>query len=176
MNNHAVYFYAEDIFLIEKVLHFVRQGLEQNETVIVIATAEHRADLKSGLIAENVIGLLAPNNRNYLPFDASTTLSLLMQNDWPHESLFLRVMGQIIASAASGGPVRIYGEMVAVLFAQGKQRAAVRLEELWNKLAMQSNFSLLCSYPLFAFQGHDNASPSSTFVPAIPRLRAVEVE
>ena len=157
MNSHAVYFYAEDFFLIDKVAHFVRRGLDQNETVIVIATAEHRAELKSKLMAENVIGLLASSGRNYVPFDVSTILDLVMHNGWPHESLFLKVMGQMIESSASGAPVRIYGEMVAVLCAEGKQRAAIRLEELWNKLAMQCEFSLLCGYPLLAFQGHDNA-------------------
>jgi len=153
MNSHGVYFYEEDTFLIDNVAHFVKEGLEQKETVIVVATAEHRTDLKATLMADNVIGLLAPSG-NYLTLDASTTLSLFMLNGWPDEQLFLKVIGRIIGSAtAAGTRVRIYGEMVALLWAEGNHLAAIHLERLWNKLAMQRDFSLLCGYPSFAFQG-----------------------
>jgi len=102
MNSHGVYFYEEDTFLIDNVAHFVKEGLEQKETVIVVATAEHRTDLKTTLMADNVIGLLAPSG-NYLTLDASTTLSLFMLNGWPDEQLFLKVIGRIIGSAAAAG-------------------------------------------------------------------------
>jgi hypothetical protein len=42
--------------------------------------------------------------------------------------------------------------MVAVLWAEGKHRAAIRLEELWNALARQQDFSLLCGYPALAVE------------------------
>jgi hypothetical protein len=42
--------------------------------------------------------------------------------------------------------------MVAVLWAQGKHRAAIRLEELWNALAQRRDFSLLCGYPASAVE------------------------
>jgi hypothetical protein len=155
MNSHAVYFYEEDAFLIDNVAHFVKKGLEQKETVIVVATAEHRHDLKNKLMDENLIGLLAPTGTNYWTLDASTTLSLFLLDGWPDERLFLKVIGQIIESATLGAPVRIYGEMVAVLWAEGNHRAAIRLEELWNLLAIRRDFSLLCGYPSSAFQGPD---------------------
>jgi hypothetical protein len=158
MNPHAVYFYEDDTFLIDNVAHFVRNGLEQQETVIVVATEEHRLDLKTKLIADRVIGQASPTDARYLTLDASTTLSLFMLNDWPGERLFLKVIGQIIASVASNTPVRIYGEMVAVLWAQGKHKAAIRLEELWNTLATQRDFSLLCGYPSSVFETPDLSS------------------
>ncbi len=152
MKGHAVYFYEDDTFLLDNVAHFVNSGLERQETVIVVATEEHRIDLKGKLIADNAIGLSSPTDAQYLTLDASTTLSLFMLNDWPDERLFLKVIGQIIASSAQDRPVRIYGEMVAVLWAQGKHRAAIRLEELWNTLAREREFSLLCGYPSPVFQ------------------------
>lgn len=155
--HHAVYFYEEDTFLIDSVAQFVKTGLEREETVIVVATAEHRMDLQAKLTDENMIGLSAPNGRNYVTLDASMTLSLFMLNDWPDEQLFFKVIGQIIESSAQGRPVRIYGEMVAVLWAQGKQKAAIRLEEHWNTLATQQDFSLLCGYPSSAFQGTEKS-------------------
>jgi len=41
--------------------------------------------------------------------------------------------------------------MVALLWTQGKQEDALRLEELWNDLARTLPFSLLCAYPMAAF-------------------------
>jgi len=157
MTGHAVYFYEDDAFLIDNVAHFIKNGLEGQETVIVVATEEHRIDLKARLITDNVIGLASPADARYLTLDAAATLSLFMLNDWPDERLFLKVMGQIIASIAKEGPVRIYGEMVAVLWAQGKHRAAIRLEGLWNQLAQQREFALLCGYPVSAIQSAQSA-------------------
>ena len=152
MISHAVYFYEDDAFLIDNVAHFVKTGLEKGETVIVVATEEHRSDLKARLMADSVIGLAAPADARYLTLDAASTLSLFILNDWADDRLFLKVMGQIISSSAHEGPVRIYGEMVAVLWAQGKHKTAIRLEELWNELAKQQEFSLLCGYPASEFE------------------------
>lgn len=147
MTAHAVYFYEDDAFLVDNVSRFVTAGLAKQETVIVVATQEHRIDLRARLMAEDVIGLASPADARYVTLDAASTLALFMLDDWPDERLFLKVIGQIIASSACDTPVRIYGEMVAVLWAQGKHRAAVRLEELWNRLGQQMEFSLLCGYP-----------------------------
>lgn len=47
-----------------------------------------------------------------------------------------------------GGPVRAYGEMVALLWNQGLVTAAIELESLWNGLGRAEAFSLFCAYPL----------------------------
>ena len=49
-----------------------------------------------------------------------------------------------------------YGEMVALLWAQGKRDATLRLEELWNELAERHTFDLLCAYPIGAFDRHED--------------------
>ena len=47
--------------------------------------------------------------------------------------------------------IRAYGEMVDVLWKAGQDVAAIRLEMLWNKLAMTHDFSLLCGYAMGSF-------------------------
>ena len=47
--------------------------------------------------------------------------------------------------------IRAYGEMVDLLWKDGHTVAAVRLEMLWNKLAMTHDFSLLCGYAMGNF-------------------------
>ena len=41
--------------------------------------------------------------------------------------------------------------MVDVLWKEGKPEAAIRLEMLWNKLAQQHGFALLCGYSMGNF-------------------------
>jgi hypothetical protein len=152
--NHAVYFYEDDTFLIDNVASFAKEGLEGQETVIIVATEQHRGDLRNKL-TEDLVGLWAATAGNYVTLDASETLDLFMRNGWPDEELFLKVVGQIIHSVGGNKPVRIYGEMVAVLWAEGNALAAIHLERLWNKLASRRNFTLLCGYSSSAFQGQD---------------------
>ena len=55
--------------------------------------------------------------------------------------------------------VVVFGEMVAELWAQKKHDAAIRLEELWNELALTCSFYLCCAYPAKVFRN------GSTLVP-----------
>jgi hypothetical protein len=58
---------------------------------------------------------------------------------------------------ARPGPVRIFGEMVALLWDAGNAGAAVDLEALWNELGRQYSFSLLCAYPAGAVAADEYA-------------------
>ena len=63
-------------------------------------------------------------------------------------------MCEVIKTACGGRPnctVRIYGQMVDVLWKNGQQEAAIRLETLWNQLANTQAFSLLCGYAMGQF-------------------------
>jgi len=48
--------------------------------------------------------------------------------------------------------IRAFGEMVDVLWSDGRKRAAIALEELWNDLARTRSFALLCGYHLDIFE------------------------
>ena len=71
----------------------------------------------------------------------------------PDQQRFHSNVGLLIRQAAARGqPVRIFGEMVAVLATMGRMDAAIRLEELWNELSRQEDFALFCGYPAAAFR------------------------
>ena len=60
----------------------------------------------------------------------------------------MRVFGGVLDEARqAGSEVRAFGEMVALLWHQGNVAGAIALESLWNDLAEQQRFSLLCAYP-----------------------------
>ena len=148
---HAVQFYEDDVFLLDAVCAFVKAGYEANATPIVVATEKHRDDLRKTLQEWGNPDLI----RKVMQFDAAELLSGFMVEDWPNQAKFNSTVGRMVEEAARRGPVHIYGEMVAVLWAEGKTRAAIRLEELWNELATRHAFSLLCGYPISAFPSQD---------------------
>ena len=152
--SHAVQFYNDDVFLIDAVAAFITAGAQDNATTIVVATEKHCEELRHALQAANSGG-----EGEVVYFDAVELLSAFMMDGWPNQARFTSTLGGMVERAAVRGPVRIFGEMVAVLWAEGKTRAAIRLEELWNELATRHAFSLLCGYPMSGFQDRkDNLS------------------
>ena len=144
--SHAVQFYHDDVFLIDAVSTFIRAGTKENAVIIVVATQQHCEELRNSLQANDM-----EIDDKVMYFDAVELLSAFMMDGWPNPTRFSSTVGGIIERAALSGPVRIYGEMVAVLWAEGKTRAAIWLEELWNELATRHAFSLLCGYPMSGF-------------------------
>ncbi|MEK6642011.1 MAG: MEDS domain-containing protein [Nitrospirota bacterium] len=145
---HAVQFYNDDVSLIDTVSAFITAGLKENGAIIVIATAQHREELLNAL--------QAANNSSITYIDAVELLSAFIVDDWPNETRFTSTVGPLLQRAALKGPVRIFSEMAAVLWTEGKTRAAIRLEELGNELASQHAFSLLCAYPMSGFPDQKN--------------------
>jgi hypothetical protein len=141
---HSVQFYRDERFLIDAITSFIKVGLDLNATVLVIVTAQHRMELYTTLTGDE------RRNDKLRFFDARDFLALFMVEDWPNESQFIHEMETILGPAGETGQIRVFGEMVAVLCAEGKAAAALRLEELWNTLALRHRFSLLCAYPLSA--------------------------
>jgi PAS domain S-box-containing protein len=83
-----------------------------------------------------------------------------MIGDSPDPRRFTETIGAVIQQMAQGG-VRIhaFGEMVALLWADGNRNAAIRLEELWNDLGKSCRFALFCAYPIASFDRESFAEP-----------------
>lgn len=162
-HGHSVQFYEDDSFLLDGLGRFMGSALGAGDSGIVIATPEHRDELAELLNARGVDTERATAQGRYATFDAEETLAQFMRQGWPDRGLFADVVGGIIrdASTASGGAARIaaFGEMVALLWAAGKPDAAIRLEQLWNELAMTHSFYLHCAYPMRFFSRESDGSP-----------------
>jgi PAS domain S-box-containing protein len=162
---HVVQFYSDDAFLLDAVSRFVGQALVTGDAAIVVATSEHKVQLDQRLKARGLDTVAAVQQGRYISLDTQTMLVKFMRAGHPDQLGFLELMGDIIgrARAATEGDsprVVIFGEMVALLWAEGKAEAAVELEHLWNELAKIHSFSLHCGYPL---QGFDSAEHSESF-------------
>lgn len=151
---HAVRFYDNEAALCRIVANFLREGLALREPALVIATSEHSGGIVAELRARalDIDALLA--SRHLVMLDAGEVLSTFMVDGLPDADKFMRTANQALArvrGGREGATVRAYGEMVDVLWKEGRDVAAIRLEMLWNRLARTSDFSLLCGYAIGSF-------------------------
>jgi signal transduction histidine kinase len=190
---HVVRFYETDASLLDEVASFCADAILADGAALVVATAEHRAGIAERLQARGLLDA-AGSHDCYLSLDAAETLSQFMVDGEVDAARFTEVIGGIISRAAERGrQVRVFGEMVSLLVADGDPAAALRLEELWNDLQVQAHlphaFSLFCAYPMDHFGGeahqelfgdvcaaHTQVVPAESYL-ALPtaneRLRAI---
>lgn len=155
---HAVRFYRTDGELAAVVGTHAAEGLRRGEGVIVVATAPHRRAFEAAL-AESGVDVAGERDAGRLMVeDAAELLGRYLAGDGLDPERFRSVMSGLIRRAAAGGrPVRIYGEMVAVLWDGGHVALAIELEGLWNGLGELFPFALLCGYPADVVAAGDTA-------------------
>ena len=153
-SEHLVQIYGEDDQFLDALEGFVCSGLRNDESVIVIATAPHLHRLEQRLRANWLDPDRARYEQRYIPLLASETLAKFMVEDWPDGALFASTAADVIARARGlrGRTVRAFGEMVALLWAQGQTEAALRLEHLWHKVIEKEQIPLFCAYPKLGFK------------------------
>lgn len=150
--DHLVQIYQNDESLIDALEGFTAKGLSAGDAVIIIATPAHRASLQLRLEDQGFNIAAAAATDQYIALDADKTLAQFMHNDWPDDELFQNLIEKLLARAQAGGRrVRAFGEMVAILWAQGNNGATVRLEHLWSRLCHDKTFPLFCAYPRSGF-------------------------
>ncbi len=156
---HLAQFYETDEALLQSLHSFIRDGLSAGESCIVVATQQHREGIE-GLCRDTGVDLAAAcASGRCLLLDAAEILSTFMVDGLPDAARFKQTLEQLIAQVADPSRVRIFGEMVALLWADGKHDAAVRLEALWNQLQELYVFHLYCAYPLHYFDRDDLVQP-----------------
>jgi signal transduction histidine kinase len=161
---HVVQFYSNDSFLIDALSKFVGTALGAGDSAVVIATRIHVDGLTQRLRARGLDVVKSARRGRFITLEAAETLAKFMRRGQPDPELFFRTVGDVIAraSAAAEGKnprVAAFGEMVALLWADGNADAAIRLEQLWNDLASTHSFSLRCAYPLAGFCDESHAEP-----------------
>jgi len=158
VHRHAVKFYESERGLFRTVGEFLCQGLTDGHPCLVIASDSHAVGIIDDLSERMIDVARATGRGQLLVLSAEETLATFMRDGRPDPELFSRNMGETVAGMvnAHGGdtPVYAFGEMVDVLWRQGSQDAAIRLELLWNELAARVGFSLLCAYSMRSFYEH----------------------
>jgi signal transduction histidine kinase len=158
-HRHAVQFYESDEYLVNLVTEFVAAGLRHRHPAVIIATEAHRHGFLAGLSGRGIDVKAVRESGDLTLLDARETLDLFMWDGMPDRAAFKASVGRTaerLVRHAGDGHLRAYGEMVNLLWEDGNPAGAVALEELWNELGNELDFSLLCAYAMtnFSDAGH----------------------
>jgi anti-sigma regulatory factor (Ser/Thr protein kinase) len=152
-HTHLVAVYERDDELAATVAEYLLDAFEQGGTGVVIATRDHRRAVARALTTRGVALDDLVKAGRYRSLDARDTLAAFMRGGQPDPGAFFAVVADVIGSApAAGRPVHVFGEMVALLW-DDNVAAALDLESLWNRIAAQHRFALLCAYGHASLEG-----------------------
>ena len=172
---HAVCFYEDSLSLASTVARFIGEGLAASQAAVIVATASHSAFIRDQLMALGVDSQERIEHGELLMFDADDVLNRLMVGNRPDAERFDDTISPIVDNSAGGRKrlVRIYGEMVNVLWSSGREDAALSLEILWHQLIAGRKCSLLCGYSSGVCPGegfHTICDRHSHVMPAHPAM------
>jgi signal transduction histidine kinase len=189
--DHTVLFYESEDFLSASVADFLAAGLAGGQAAIVIASESHRNAFARQLRSRGLVLAKDRESGRLTMLDAKDVLATIMVGPAIDALRFRRVVGGLIdrgLRASTAGVVRVFGEMVDVLWTEGAAEESLRLEQLWNELADAHPFSLLCAYPMGRFsreahsvqfseicQHHADVIPTEQYSQADDVARRVEI-
>jgi PAS domain S-box-containing protein len=140
---HMVRFYDDEEDFVSLVVSFLGAGQAAGTPALVLAMPAHRESIQRQLAMQFPA----------LPVTFVDAAQALEQIRGPHgvdAARFQRLIGDLL-DRLGPGPVRVYGELVALLAGEGKHEEAIALECFWNDLAQVRTFELFCGYPLSVF-------------------------
>lgn len=156
---HYVHFHESETELVDNICRFLQPALRPKHAGIVVATAAHLAAVRERAPIFGLPLKAAEVNGQFVALDAEELLSRIMLNGLPDHTRFHVIVQGLLKQIAETYPyLHIYGEMVALLWEQGNEKATHLLEELWNNLGRIRPFSLLCGYPKSAFDSEEHAN------------------
>ena len=146
--DHVVQFYDDDRELETTAFARLADAMASDDAaVVVIATPPHLDACRWVFVEAGVDVDRAVADGQLRLLDATEVLAAFLVHGRLDRSAFDRAVGDVIRAAGARRPVHAFGEMVGVLWAAGDVAGAIELEELWDALGAQLDFSLHCGYP-----------------------------
>jgi hypothetical protein len=152
---HFVQLYqADERALAANVGRYLWEGLRRGEGALIVVTPEHRELFSRHLsdLGADLPGMLA--GQQLVIADAQQTMAEFMvdgQPVWPRFQDVIHTAMRRVHPVGKAEGLRAYGEMVGLLWKARQFAAAIRLEQLWNRMLEQSAFSLYCAYAIDVF-------------------------
>lgn len=149
--DHVAQVYRDPGFLAAALAHYVSEGLRLGEAVLVVVRSAHWEACLRELRGLGRTDLAAAQRSGQLTvlWAEETLPTILSEAELIDPDRFHRVVGSRVARLQEEWPwLRVFGEMVDLLWQEGRCPCAVELEELWNELIRVRRLSLLCAYGL----------------------------
>ena len=176
---HSVQFYDDDAALVKTASSFIGSALGAGGAAIVVGTRGHRDRIAAELHAIGLDLSRASNSGRYVAADAAGILDQVMVDGQLDEDRFSAIIGNLLHRAANARsnadrPVAVFGELVALLAADGAYDAAIDMERCWDDLSEHYPFTLHCGYPMQAFSRPGSAEALALICDAHTDVEPVE--
>ena len=146
--DHIVQFYTDESQFAACTLEYIYSGLMRSEVCIVMATPEKLINLQKGLRRAGIDIGTALSNGWYIAYDAEELLAAFMDDREIDARRFNRSVAKLVSHVSSDKrPIRIFSELTAVLRQQNNRFALLQLEQAFDDLLYQYEFSLYCAFP-----------------------------
>jgi anti-sigma regulatory factor (Ser/Thr protein kinase) len=144
---HIVDFYGDEQDLALRIAHHLAGALANEGSAIAVTTPSRRQQLVDAM---GVLGFdveRAQQDGTLVLLDAAETLDRLLVDGHLDAGRFDATVGQLLRSCSQPDrPPHIFGEIVALLWEDGRVTEAMELEDLWNDLGTGICFHLYCAY------------------------------
>jgi hypothetical protein len=161
---HRMEIYDDERTLADIVANLIAGARDLGQPALVIAAAPFRATLAEALRARQIDFKQQTSGIELL--DSEDLLTDITAGQAPDTARFKQVIGGVLDRLCAGRKpcvVMIYADMADVLVRAGNAPAALALEALWNRLAGEYTFSLVCGYSAGHFR----------HVPTLKELQAI---
>jgi hypothetical protein len=150
-HDHVVDFYDGDIDLACRTGRFLAEGLDREDVAVAIATLAHLELFATVLVDAGIDVDAAHASGQYVALDADALLSGIVDSTGVNLERFDATLGRVLedawdTAAKRGGRVRLFGEMVQLLWERGDVSGALEFEARANALSMSTGLSVLCAY------------------------------
>ena len=146
-HEHVMQIYENDHILTDTLTGFMEGILNSNENALVIATHQHLSALESRLekLGYKVDELIS--NDRFVPFDAEEMIDECMIDEEFDETVFAERCSSLIKRATDNKKTFMTcGEIAPILLTQGRKEAAIKLEQLSDRLCSIHHSGLFCFY------------------------------
>ena len=137
--------YSADADIVASVAELFAATVRAGGKVVMIAAVERARAIEAELDARGV----GRDAESFVALDATETLETVLRHGVPDGARFRDAVGAVILRlAASGAAITVYAEMVGMLWERGDAASAMRLEDFWDELGREADFTLLAGYSM----------------------------
>ena len=152
--NHRLHLFDSAETLGKTVASFLLDGYHAGDHLLIVAKPRHRDAVFAALRRAGCFPADTDVPQCLVALDAADVLRQITRNGAIDAALFRKTVSPLVETLARTGRLRIYGEVVELLAEEEDIAGALALEQLWNDLATEVPFTLMCGYSSNHFLGN----------------------
>jgi hypothetical protein len=161
IGSHCVHFYEPNRFPSKDIAAFIRKGIVQNESIVLLASRDHAVQIESEIesFGTRVRSLRSSGLWSVVSTDI---LQRALLSGVSIERLLANAISPTIQMACEKSPagrIRIYGEFADAVLKLGKPDVCLELERYGSRIASENVADVYCGYSADAFPDAGFAKP-----------------